>query len=195
MNAAEIVESLRDFASVDPARVSLNTPFGCDVFGKGYLAASDGHRAALVRSEEWQTYVRDNAPPLAYVLPTAAKHVGTIDVEALEPARYMPAKWECGIVLSADLAPRLTAEVVRGSGKKVRRITILNDVIVDWKIGLDVRQPIGIALNYLLDALDFVGMAQVHVWASDPFSPLAFTATSDPILDAKRLAVVMPMRV
>lgn len=187
--------------SVDPTREYLNKPFGQLMQGRGFVCGTDGHRLAAVECEAWQGSKRDNAPPADQVIPWGAKWRGEIVVAGLAPARHFPARWD----VKLDVQPKaLIARVgVRsGSGKKAADVFPFgrDGVAVDWFRPLEqLPYSFGIQLDYLLDALDFVGAGVVQVWSNESkkhqdLEPLCFTAGAKSVAEAKRIAVVMPFR-
>src|SRR5690606_36563443 len=100
----------------DRSRPHLCSPFGFEWRGNGYIAGTDGLRAALVRSEEWQQHVRDDAPPMSKILDEVAPAqksthveiplVGVLDTsnELAREARELPRKWDIGLVFPTSAA-------------------------------------------------------------------------------------------
>jgi hypothetical protein len=166
--------------------------------GRGFICGTDGHRLHAVECEAWHERKRPSSPPAEHVIPWDARALGEVSPE--EAWDHFPAKWDVSITISRDYKPALLATVVKGSGKNEKRIRVLNEVAVDWPIRL-AQSPYAVALtlSYLADAIDFIGTGTVFVWGAPhvknpELAPLVFTPTSDPIRDAKRLAVVMPRR-
>lgn len=192
---ADALERTRPFASPDTTRPHMTAPYGARVDGVWWMAATDGHRAALVRCDEAEGVKVPGSPPVDQVIPRDARMLGEIDAAALEPARCLPAGWICNITLSRTW-PRLTCIKSRGSGKKAKSVRILSDVEIDWALRLDVPEKDGRGINvrYLLDAFDLCGTGTVNVWQLGSLDPFAFTPTADPILSNAALAVVMPVR-
>lgn len=183
--------------SSDETREILNKPFG-QVFkanGKGYICGTDGHRMAIVQSDEWARYARTNAPPAEHVLPLQAKWLGEISAAAFEDLDCFPKSWTVNLQIS-PLGAELRVSVEKGSGKsrKTLRPFGFNRVPVACMKLEQLTFDFGINLPYLLDAVEFIGTGSVHVWGTESLAPLAFTASSKPILEAQRVAVVMPVR-
>lgn len=190
--------------STDETREYLNKPFGQVMNGRGFICGTDGHRLAAVECETWQGYKRDNAPPAEQVIPWEAKWRGEFPAVALEDARCFSTRWDVGL----DVQPQamlLHASVRTGSSKKAKSLYPFgrDGVRVDYFKLEQLTYSFGIALCYLLDAVDFIGTGSVHVWSQDypkkldqETAPLVFTGPGvKSILDAKRIAVVMPRRV
>lgn len=192
----EAIARVTPFASQDETRPHLCAPFGAVVHKKQYLAATDGHRAALVLCDEAAGVTTNGTPPrVEHVIPYGAKHVGELHVDQLEVLRHFPKSWNAYLEIGRE-GCRLNATKTVGSGRRERSVKIFAGVETRWPIALEgMTKPTGVNVAYLLDAVDFVGMAVVHVWRdADPLAPFVFTATSDPILDAKSFAIVMPVR-
>lgn len=193
----ELETELVDHAvSGDPARVNLNKSFGqfFEKTGKGYIVGTDGHRLSAVQTEHWHGYKREGAPPAEQVIPWDAKHVGTINVSQLEGAYEFPRKWDARLRIEPK-AVFVAADFQRGQGRAKRKVRVLDNVRVDWFQLEQLKVPIGMCLSYLLDAVAFVGVPEVHVFGDGALAPYAFTASSKPIVEAARIAVVMTMRV
>lgn len=185
--------------SADPARETMNKPWGQSMNGRGFICGSDGHRLHAVHAEPeaWLAYKRDNAPPAEHVIPWDAQQLGEISPE--EAWDHFPAKWDVALTISRDYRPSLFAAVTKGSGKNEKRVRVLNEVSVDWPIKLARADfSVCVHLAYLRDACEFIGTGTVYVWGgrkkNPEIAPLAFTATCDPLRDQKRIAVVMPRR-
>lgn len=184
--------------SGDVTRETMNKPFGRELHGRGFICGTDGHRLHAIACDAWQAYKRDSAPPAEHVIPWDARPLGEIQSE--EAWEHFPAKWDVAITLTPGYKVSLLACVIKGSGKNVKRIRVLNEVAVDWPIKLAQSSfAVSLTLSYLADAVDFIGTGSVYVWGghhvkNPELAPLVFTPTSDPIRDAKRLAVVMPRR-
>lgn len=190
--------------SCDETREHLNKPWGQAINGRGFICGSDGHRLHAVQCapnelDAWRTYKRDNAPPAEQVIPWDAKWLGSIQVAALADARVFPARWR----VSVDVQPHaVLAHVKIETGSKKSAKTLrpfgFGGVRVDWFKLEQLPFSFGMHLGYLLDALDFVGTGAVHLWGggkTPELSPIAFSSSSKPLLDAGRIAVVMPMRI
>lgn len=185
--------------SDDPSRQHLNKPWGQVMNGRGFVCGSDGHRLHAVQCEAWHGYKRDASPPGEQVIPWDAKWLGEIVTGGLDDARAFPARW----LVNLDVQPQaLLAHVsVRtGSSKKSKSLYPFghDGVRVDWFKLQQLSFSVGINLGYLLDAVDFVDTQIVHVWGggkTPELAPLAFSATSKPLRESDRVAVVMPMRI
>ncbi len=200
LEAAEIAHAV----SSDETRAHLSKPFGCEMNGRGFVCGTDGHRLSAVQCDAWQGFARGDAPPAVQVIPWDAKWRGEFSADALDDARCFSSRWD----VSLDVQPRamlLHANVTSGSGKKSKRLYPFgrDGVRVDYFKLEQLTYSFGIALGYLLDAVDFIGTGSVHVWSQhypkerdQALAPLVFTAPGvKSILEAKRIAVVMPRRV
>jgi hypothetical protein len=207
------VASVMHACNPDEARTHLRTPFAFEAadFARGeprpkriYLAATDGHRAALVRvgsaaTEHWRT----DAPPIDQLIPWHASESGVIDATRADSLRHFPAKWDVALALRSWGEPLAYVTIVKGSGKRETRIypfganPLPTDLGQTWVLNSSTpHEGIGIAVPYLLDALDFVGTQSVTIWRdSDPMQPFLFTAHGATLTDAPRIALVMPRRV
>lgn len=190
------LDDLRAFVSPDPARTRLSAPWGCELEGRGYLCASDGHRLAAIRSNAWRAHAREDAPRMADHIPWGAQHFGALQL--LEAMTLFPKSWGVSITLGQHFT-RLTARVNRGRGKNARRVTVLDNVLTGWQLKLEyLTYHTSVNLPYLVDALKFVGSRDVHVFGAplgteDPDEhPLMFA--SMPLDLAPRFMLVMPRR-
>jgi hypothetical protein len=190
--------------SVDPARDHLNKPFGQEMNGRGFVCGTDGHRLSAVACEAWSGFKRDNAPPAVQVIPWGAKWRGEFPAVALEDTRAFTSRWD----VSLDVQPQamlMHASVRTGSGKKSKALYPFgrDGVRVDYFKLEQLTYSFGIALCYLLDAVDFIGTGSIHVWSQDypkkldqELAPLVFTGPGvKSIPEANRIAVVMPRRI
>lgn len=188
--------------SGDKTREHLCKAFGRVLNGRGFLCGTDGHRLHAVECEAWQGYKRDDAPPAEQLIPWDAKWRGKFDAVALEDARCFSTRWVVGLEVQPQ-AMLLHASARTGSGKKAKLLYPLgrDGMRVDYFKLEQLSYSFGIALCYLLDAVDFIGAGSVHVWSKDAaehqdLEPLAFTAPGVKALrDAARVAVVMPGRI
>ena len=186
----------------DRSRPHLCSPFGFEWRGNGYIAGTDGHRAALVRSEEWQQHVRDDAPPMRAILDlaAAAPQVGSIYTYDLRMGRELPRKWRIRLTFpaAADEMPRLN--IVVSTLKAWRRGSkepFGPEIRVPWRgLALEhLRHPLAIELRYLLDAVDLIGTRTVNVHSTGELDPIVFVADyNSSVWDAERIAIVMPRR-
>lgn len=183
--------------SADTTRPHLCSPFGGAHDGRGYIIGTDGHRMALVRDAAWSSALRADAPPFAHLVQWAAPFIGSLAAGALEDgARLLPSKWDTELSWHCDGEPLLQASVLRGPGKKARKIHPLGlNVRVPWGLRLtSLRHALGITLPYLVDAIDFVGTGIVDVFNAGAFDPIFFTSHGTSIAEAERFALVMPRR-
>lgn len=190
-------------SSKDPKRAHLVKPIGFELNGVGWVAGTDGHRMALVRSNHWSSFVRDDAPKAAhFVAPGIVEPLriaGTILADHLEPARKFPASFHVQAYLEGtSCAVDVEHKVDRISGTKTTKI--FRHVPVEW-IRLD-QTPGGKAcslmVDYIVDAVDFIGSTVVTVWSckEDPLAPFYFTSPGHKSpADAHRIAIVMPVRI
>jgi hypothetical protein len=182
--------------STDETREYLNKPWGQVMNGRGFVCGTDGHRLHAVACEAWDTFKRGNAPPAEQVIPwDEAKRVGELELGRLDDARVFPAKWN----VKLDVQPHVVlahVSVKRGKSKGDAYPFGRDGVRVDW-LKLDALTfGFGMHLDYLLEAVDFVGTGLVQVWGSEPLAPFAFTSTKVTTLrEADRIAIVMPMRI
>jgi hypothetical protein len=192
--------------SGDTTRAHLCKPWGQLMNNRGFICGTDGHRLHAIACEDWKRYERTDVrpPPAEQVIPWDASWLGEIMVGGLEDARAFPARWDIGLEVSPphERKNRLCVAVPVGSGKKAKRLYPFgrDGVAVDYVKLEQLSFSFGISLQYLLDAVDFVGTGTVHAWCTvekrhQDLSPIAFTPTHDPLRDAKRLAVVMPRRI
>jgi hypothetical protein len=80
----------------------------------------------------------------------------------------------------------------------VRRSKIFgpSPVPVNWIALENQREPTGLNLRYLLDAMDFLETETVSVWGTGKeLDPFALTAAGTHLATADRLAVIMPTRI
>ncbi len=192
--------SIEHALSDDTTRPHLCKPFSLERRGVGYLAAADGHRAALVRSVHWRDFVRSDAPRLDAVLDSLGTptHVGEIDARKLDDeARTFPAKWQVGLTFgqAGDERGTIHARVVSGRTKRIV-YPIGRALCTDWAPALaQLRHRMTVHLPYLLDGVDFVRTGLVQVLSGGELEPivlLPYGAKS--IDDAERFEVVMPRR-
>ncbi len=188
----------------DTKKPHLVKPFGFEVAGVGWVAGTDGHRMALVRSEAWKTFERDDAPRAASYVASAGmaagyQNLGTILADHLEPARKFPVSFHVQAFLEGtSCSVDVEHKVDRISGTKTTKI--FRHVPVEW-IRLD-QTPGGKAcsmmLHYIVDAVDFIGTTVVTVWGckEDALAPFYFTGPGHKSpLYAHRIAIVMPVRI
>lgn len=195
---AQAPADLEPFVCADEARLHLAHPFGLVWQGREYLAASDGHTAALVHAPGQGAYRAEGStqpPPLDRIIDTAgADLVGIVSWE-LDGLRALPTKWNASLSWGREV--RLSATTTRGSGKRARTTKLLDRVPFGGAPeALDIAEPAGIGAEYLLRAVDFIGTAAVAVWRSrrDARKPWYFAACGVSPDEAPRLAVVMPVR-
>lgn len=191
--------------STDPVRTHINTVFGLEMNGRGYVAATDGHRLHATACEAWGRYARGNAPPAQHVIPWDAVQIGEFAPGALDDARALcvSVKWHAVLELGTPDQKQRVFVSQKTPGKKGRTLHPFgrDGVFVDWfKLG-GLRYPLGVNLFYLLDAVDFFWPAgNLFVWAA-PYkakhagdSPIVLTSSSKPLVEQDRIAVVMPIR-
>jgi hypothetical protein len=187
------------FARADITRPHMSRPFYCEFAGRSWLAATDGHRAALVYCQDAADHARvPNAFPLDVVLDDLARsaHRGEWSADSLAPLRALPSRWVSHLEIGAEC--RYSASTQGGTGKRAKpAVSIFRRVKTDWAFRASGGYSSGIQPTYLIDVFDalFPELAAVQVWQADPLSPWFFTATNDPILDAGRIGLVMPVRV
>jgi hypothetical protein len=197
LDAAEVAHA----CSQDPSRPHLHTPFGCLLGGHGFICATDGHRVAAVRSDDWRAYQRSDAPRLEAVLARNFVEIGEIG-NGSEQGSGFPASWSAVVTLHPSGVATLDAYFERGPKKNRRRISVLKEARVEWlahhlRLG---ETAIGLDLGYLVDAMAHVGTPTLYMHAEpgrkgvDPLSPVVLTSTSKPPFECHRFAVVMPVR-
>jgi len=200
---ASLVSSV---VSCDPARPHINTPFGLKMNGRGYVAATDGHRLHATACDAWGRYFRQNAPPAQHVIPWDAVQVGEFAPGALDDARALcvSVKWNAILELGTPEHKQRVRVSQKRTGKKAGTLYPFgrDGVPVDWFKLDGLRYELNVNLFYLLDAVDFFWPAgNLFVWAA-PYakehasdSPIVLTSTSKPLAEQDRIAVVMPTRV
>jgi hypothetical protein len=186
--------------STDETRSHLCKPYGFEFNGVGYIAATDGHRMAMLRSEHWLDHVRHDSPPAQHLLDKAfgAKHLGSILAVSLDDAAALPRKWDIGITLWSDRDPSLRITVTKGSGRKQKHLHPLgNELLVPWSgVRLErLREPLGMTLPYLIEAVEFAGTGSVDVFGAGPLDPIVVVPHGSTPATAKRLEIVSPRRV
>lgn len=208
MNAKKIQPSELDqaialvapFVCCDPARMHMNSAFHAGLWGRPYVAATDGHTAALVYcpGASSDTVVRpfgaERPPPMDVVMPADADRVGEFQTGELEALDEIPHNWNAFVHFVPGQPPRLNARREKGPKGKRRTIKIVTGAALDFKNTLDVSTAISV--GYLLRALEFcaVGLVTVHRDRRDDLAPLLFSTGSDGYKQAARVAIVMPCR-
>lgn len=192
--------------SQDPARPHLCTPFGLEMNGRGYVAATDGHRLHATACEAWGRYARSDAPPAQHVIPWDAVQIGEFAPAALDDARALcvSVKWNALLELGTPEHKQRVFVSQKRTGKKAGTLHPFgrDGVPVDWFKLDGLRYALGVNLFYLLDAVDFFWPAgNLFVWAA-PYSkkhasesPIVLTSSSKPLIEQDRIAVVMPTRI
>jgi hypothetical protein len=191
--------------STDPARPHLCTPFGVELNGRGYVAATDGHRLHATACDAWGRYARGDAPPAQYVIPWDSVPIGEFAPAALDDARALcvSVKWNAILELGMPEHKQRVFVSQKRPGKKAGTLHPFgrDGVAVDWFKLDGLRYALGVNLFYLLDAADFFWPAgNLFVWAA-PYtkkhadeSPIILTNSSKPLTEQDRIAVVMPTR-
>lgn len=185
------------FQSADPAREHIHAPFSCDLWGKPYVCATDGHTAAIVacagRVPRSESIPRP--PPLSAVIPANADRVGFFLASELEALRAFPRAWTAIVGFERNESPRLYLSRTKGSGRTEKRIEIVKGAALPFSNSLEVSTAMSV--DYLLRAVDFCGVERVTVWRerSDELAPLLFSCGASSYAgEADRVAVVMPCR-
>jgi hypothetical protein len=195
MDLATARNLVEPFVSEDETRPHLCAPFGTRARDRLWLAGTDGHRAALVLCEDAEKEMREGTPQVRHVIPETAELVGSLCYRDLEAARMIPRKWNAYVTIHKNGAT-LTASANKGSGKKATSVRLFDGAPVPWKLELgEIKEPTGIAICYLLDAIDFVGTAAIDVWRErDPLAPWMFLPPGATLETTGRIALVMPVR-
>jgi hypothetical protein len=196
ITAAQL-KTLGNFVA-DEARETMARPFSCEINGKHYVAATDGHRAAVYRngdgSESFGLTV-PGSPPIAQVTPAAEglRLLGQVGADFIDAARHIPAKWHAFLELKGV---KLTASVSTGPARKRVTTKLFTDTPVAWPLVLDVKPGRGINVHYLVDAYDFIDSGRCEIWQepNDALSPYVLTP-GGPWPECDRFTVVMPCRV
>lgn len=184
-------------------RPHLQKPFAVAFAGKTFLCGTDGHRCAMVASDNAHKFARADGPPLAQIIEAAGvqRQLTTIDADAIEPLEQLPSKWRCMLAWrSPGTPPTLTASTLVGRGNNARKVSIFSDALVHWSLRFELlpggAQPkaMGMEARYLVDAVRFVGTRQVCVWGSGPLDPLFLVGPGRTLADATTIAIVMPAR-
>ena len=183
------IKLLQPFCTTDEAREYMLRPFGFTLNSIQYAAATDGHRASFVRCPEAYTLIVPGAPPVQHVIPSGAMSLlGHIREDALAGAKAIPRKWHSTLELGHNRC--------RFSASKQGKKAIIEGAPVDW-VALDgLHDPRGINLQYMLDAVAFIGTQVVSMWqGADANCPYVFTPTDASHFDSELFAIVMPVRV
>ncbi len=196
--AAAEMKALAPFCSTDVCRPHMAKPFWVPLKDRAWLGATDGHRAGLVRVEGAESFKVEGAPPLGQIASNAVanRQFGIVSAASLKPARQIPRKWGAYLEIGAT-SGRLTARWETGPKNKKERVTVFSNTPVDWSPHFEFStRPIGLCIEYLLDAVDFVGTETVYVYgdAKDEYSPVLFTPEAYHPLECERCALVMPVR-
>ncbi len=198
--AAQELKDLAPFCSTDVCRPHMAKPFLVETKDRQWLGATDGHRAGLVhyRYTSAEDFKVKGSPPLGQIASNAvANHqLGIVSAASLRPARQIPRKWGAYLEIGTH-GGRLTARWGTGPKNKKEMVTVFSNTPVDWSPHFEFSpRPIGLCIEYLLDAVDFVGTETVYVYgdAKDEYSPVLFTPEACHPLECERFALVMPVR-
>ncbi len=194
------LKNLAPFCSTDVCRPHMAKPFLAETKDRKWLGATDGHRAALVhyRYTGAEDFKVEGAPPLGQIVSNAVAthYFGIVSAASLKPARQIPRKWGAYLEIGTH-GGRLTARWETGSKNKKEMVTVFAGTPVNWSPCFEfATRPIGLCIEYLLDAVDFVGTETVCVYgdAKDEYSPVLFTPEECHPLECERFALVMPVR-
>jgi hypothetical protein len=193
---AAVLARVAPFVSCDPTKHELRAPWGVEIDGRGYVVATDAHRAAFEPCADWEFYRCEGVPPIERMFPLDVEYVGEIKTDALLPLRLLPKDW--GSTLFFDRGSLLlSARVTRRQRKKEETLQIFKRAPIEvamtalpWPL-----QEIGIDAKYLLDAVKYIGTPGVHMWTNGrgPCDPIAFTSTGAGYADGQRFMIVMPV--
>lgn len=192
------LESVLPAVSTDKARPHLMTPFGRLMNGRGYIVGTDGHRLHAVRSDEWASHARPDAPRAEHVIPWHSARLGEFSAALLDDARPLCWSSRCQSVLEVgSKGERVFFHAPAQSKNKPALYPFGRDgVPVSWLVKLDaLKYDFAVELPYLLDAVDFVGPGFLTIWGAGKLEPLIITPGTRPAELADRFAVVMPYRV
>lgn len=192
------------FASADPARTNIHTPFSADLWGRSYVCATDGHTAALVARAERVPRDPNIAPPppLSAVIPQGAERVGYFLASELDGLRHLPKAWTSIVSFEPGELPRLYLTRVKGAGRTEKRIKIVEGAALPFANTLEVATAFRV--EYLLRAVDFCGVERVTAWRIRSTGRRFDFAEQEPVVftcgagsyagEADRVAIVMPCR-
>lgn len=181
--------------SADDTRPHMCSPFGND----GYIVGTDGHRVHAYRHPDAATFARADAPPISNVRDSVRHHTHRATIDIATPGWddllvAFPRAWVVSLGLDAAGA-YIAAHQERARGRD--RTAIVRSPVEPFVGDASIARPWRVDLRSLIDAVQFVGMVQVRVWAGhDPLDPIVLTSSSVDAHpgDADRFAIVAPMR-
>lgn len=184
---------------------SMASPFTVEFWGSRWVVGTDGHRAAAVKvAAEAKLTPPSDRVPFERVLPEEELlNFGKLSRDDLAPAWLLPEGLCPDIEIVQDGAPRLA---LSAKNKKDERVWFFGHRggKVPWNVKLEgLPGLVRLRLQYLLNALDFLGYVEVCAWGLPKkfgksgayLAPLFITPSECSPREAHRFAVVMPQRV
>lgn len=196
LDVAAVMHAVSD----DEGRSHLCEPFGFQWQSRGYIAGTDGHRIAAVRSDAWQEFERERQPQIEHIINSITlKRLGEVSAANLgEECRLFPKSWDITMQFGEGAqSGLLSAVVTRKNGRGTKKIRPLGlGVSLPWIPRLEhLKRGLGVQLRYFVEAVDFCGSGTVYLHQGSELAPVVFIPYPATTLEAApRFAFVMPVR-